>query len=431
MLPAHKARRLCRWRGVQIWDAPHRPLFLAASLWALIVVAWWPLGAAIGVPPPFEPAVLWHSHELLFGFASAAIGGYLLTALPGWTGLAPLHGGWLQGLVLLWGLARLATAFALSLPLPLLLLANAGYFLLLAAILLWHILLARATSKLGFVAAVLGLGLCDALFLGAMVTGRPFTFAHTAITGIALLIVTIGGRAIPAFTRNWLCQTPNAQMLVTDGLWARRLALALLALALVARVAGWSQVAHVLFIATALALLAMMRGWRTVTALRNPLLAALHLAFLWLPVGLGMIGLSGLFRGTYPLADASHSLTIGAMSGLVMAIAGRAAAQRVCGNMQAGQGFIIGASAIWGATAVRLAAPLAPDVDLVSAAATLWCIGWAAFILGFGPAVTGPAIRPVLSGKKHIPPQDSAKGNPLRKSQPSPHPSAAHVKERA
>lgn len=157
------------------------------------------------MPPPVEPAVLWHSHELLFGFTSAAIGGYFLTALPSWAGLAPLQGGLLQGLVLLWGLARLATGFAYSMSLPLLLVANAGYFLLLAAILLWKILLTRTYPKLGFVGAVLGIGLCDAFLLGAMVTGRPWIslfIAQMVVTGITLLIVNIAGRAIPALTRN-------------------------------------------------------------------------------------------------------------------------------------------------------------------------------------------------------------------------------------
>ncbi len=402
--------------SAQIWDAPHRPLFLAAFLWALIVIAWWPLGAAIGVPPPFEPAVLWHSHELLFGFTSAAIGGYLLTALPSWTGLAPLQGGLLQGLVLLWGLARLATGFACSLSLPLLLLANAGYFLLLAAILLWKILLARTYPKLGFVGAVIGLGLCDAIFLGAMATGRPWIslfIAQMVVTGIALLIVTIAGRAIPAFTRNWLCQTPDAHLVVNDGIFARRLALVLLTLAMIARLAVWPIVTNVALMAAALALLGMMRGWQTLTVRRNPLLAALHLAFLWVPVGLGAIGFLGLFPEVYPLADALHSLTIGAMAGLVMAISGRAAARRGKEHMFVGNGFIIGSTAIWAATWLRLAAPLAPNSGLVNAAATLWCFGWAAFILGFRPALIGPAIRPVLSGKKHGPQQDSNKRNTL------------------
>lgn len=193
-----RARKVRSSRS-QIWAAPRRPLFLLAFIWAFTVIAWWPLGISLGVPPPLEPAVLWHIHELLFGFAPEAVGGYLLTALPGWSGIAPLRGGGLQALVLLWCLGRLATGFAFDLPLPLLLLANYSYALLLAGILLWHIVLAAALPKLGFVGAVLGLGLCDAVFSGAMVSGRfgaALTLAHLAVMGMTLLIVTIAGRAI-------------------------------------------------------------------------------------------------------------------------------------------------------------------------------------------------------------------------------------------
>lgn len=97
------------------------------------------------------------------------------------------------------------------------------------------------------------------------------------------------------------------------------------------------------------------------------------------------------------------------MLGLVMAIAVRAAARRREEHMHVGRRFIIGSTAIW----LRLAAPLTPNFGLVNAAAILWCLGWVAFTLGFRPALIGPAICPVLSGKKHDPQQDSNKRNTL------------------
>jgi uncharacterized protein involved in response to NO len=405
MRPDPETRQNRAWHLRQIWDAPHRPLFLASFVWAALTVMWWPLGDALGVPPPFEPAVLWHVHELLFGFAAAAMGGYVLTALPSWTAADPLSGPRLQWLILLWAMARLATLFVFVLPLPVVFVANSGYFLLLAAVLCRAILSARAYRKLGFPIAVLFLCCGELLYLTAAIGGRPWdslAIARVAVLGFALLIISVGGRAIPAFTRNWFLQTGQAHQVVSDAPRSIRLAQGFVVAAIAGRGVGIPDLTHAALIGAALASLRMMHGWRTVPALTNPLLAALHLAFLWVPVGLGMTGILGFFPDAYPAADAIHTLTIGAMSGLIMAISGRAAAHQDSGGMKAGFGFVIGVALIWLATCVRLLVPLSLSYGsgFLMVSAVLWCTGWAAFIAGFLPALFGTVIRPVFSGKK-------------------------------
>ena len=81
-----------------------RPFFLLAGLQAAGVMAvWlcayfksglWPVAAL--------PAWLWHAHEMMFGFVGAAIAGFLLTAVPNWTGTAAVSGARLTGLVAIW-----------------------------------------------------------------------------------------------------------------------------------------------------------------------------------------------------------------------------------------------------------------------------------------------------------------------------------------
>ncbi|MFZ1726658.1 MAG: NnrS family protein [Albidovulum sp.] len=408
MCPGPEIHRHRSWRFGQIWEAPHRPLFLAAFLWALGTVAWWPLGNALGLPsPPFEPAVLWHIHELLFGFAAAAVGGYVLTALPGWTSREPVQGATLKCLVLLWVAARIATAFANSVPLPALIFANGGYFVLLAGILCHQSLSSQAYGKVGYGIAVLFLGSGELLYLTAALTGRPWvslTIAHVSVIGFALLAVTIAGRAIPAFTRNWFYRTGRTDIKIDPAPRLRLLAQGLLVVAIISRLAGWFDLLHGALICAALVLFWIMRGWKTMAALSNPLLAALNLAFLWLPIGLGMIGALGFLPALYPVGDALHAITIGAMSGLIMAIAGRAASHRDGGDMTAGPGFMSGIMMVWLATWFRLIVPLFPfyGSGVLTVSAILWCVGWAIFIAGFLPAVFGPVIRPVLSGKKYL-----------------------------
>lgn len=389
------------------WDAPHKPLFLASFVWALIAILWWPLGVQIGLPAPaFEIPVLWHAHELIFGTAGAAIGGYLLTALPGWTARAPASGKTLKAIVLLWVLARFATAVADYLPPAVTIAINSGYFMALAGYLFYQFTLARTFRKAGFCIALMALGLGDALLLNAAMSGHPeagLSVARAAILVIAIMMTFIAGLAIPAFTQNWLRQTQNKNITIKNAPVSRTLALGCLAVALALSLVQWPYEASLALIGAALLLLWNARRWRLLSALSNPLLAALHLAYLWLPIGLLAMGLTRLFPGVYPQADAIHAITIGAMSGLIMAIAGRAAAHHENGIMRAGKGFVFGVVAIWVTTWLRLAAPVFPaySAQIIVVASAAWGMGWAVYISGFLRVLKTPAVRPVLSGEKY------------------------------
>ncbi|NVO58053.1 NnrS family protein [Rhodobacteraceae bacterium B1Z28] len=399
-----------RVRGFRnFWQAPYRPLFLAAFLCPLLTVAWWPLGVWFGLPGPlFEPVILWHVHELFFGFAAAAIGGYLLTALPGWTGQSPVRGGPLKALLGFWISARFATALASALPPVVPIVLNAGYFLLLAGIIGQQLLSAKAYRKLGFLFIIAALGSGEVLFLGTALAGRSWiglAIIPVVLIGMVMLMVSIGTRAIPAFTDNWLARISRENRIKQS---SGALTQVLLATVIIARVMGWHDIASVAVICAALTLLWTMRGWQSLSALGNPLLAALHLAFLWLPIGLLAMGFAALAPAIYPMGDALHAITIGGMSGLIMAIAGRAAAHTKTGDMQANLGFMAGVLLVWIATVVRLIAPILPHHPVEIVAAALWCTGWVAFTIGFLPAVTGPLRRPVLSGQRYGAPENNA-----------------------
>lgn len=387
------------------WEAPHRPLFSAAILCALVVVAWWPLGARLGLPSPgLEPLIVWHVHELIFGFAGAAIGGYLLTALPGWTRLPPVRGNVLKALLMFWVSARLAMALASHVPNTLLATLNAGYFLLLAGIIGHQMLSTGVYRKLGFPVAVVALVVGEVLFLRATLAGSPWvslSMVQPLLIGLIVLMVSVGTRAIPAFTQNWLSLNRYKTRASQSSTMSVVSAQALLVIAIVTKLIGQHDTAYVAMIGAGLALLWNMRGWQSLSALSNPLLAALHLAFFWLPFGLMGVGVSGLAPAIYPMADALHTITIGGMSGLIMAISGRAAAHTKSGDMRTNPGFTVGFLLVWIATWVRLAAPIFPGQSFALLAAAIWCTAWIAFALGFLPALTGPLRRPVLSGRRH------------------------------
>ncbi len=387
------------------WAAPYRPLFLAAYLCAFITVGWWPLGDWIGLPgPACTPKVLWHVHELIFGFAGAAIGGYILTALPGWTRALPTQGSCLKALFALWLGARIATAFACN-TFPFVPLAfNAGYFGLLAVVVGRHLWCARAFNKLGFLCAILALGISEALFMSATSFGMPWVAVDMTLPmtlGATMLLNGVGSRAIPAFTSNWLLSKGRSNTIPLPMAAYTILTQALLVVCILAALNGWSVCQSLAMIATALLLIWQMRRWQTFDVLANPLLAALHLSYLWLPIGLLIMGLSGLVSDVYRIEDALHAITIGGLSGLIMAISGRAAAHTKAGDMKARNPFVVGVVLVWMSAVTRLTSPLMPAFQLEVLAAVVWCIGWAVFTVGFLPALTGPVHRPAFSGTKY------------------------------
>ena len=82
-------------------------MFLAAGSWAIVALALWlaMFFGSLQLPTRFDP-LAWHVHEMLFGFVMAAVAGFLLTAIPNWTGRLLVRGYLLAALVGLWLLGR-------------------------------------------------------------------------------------------------------------------------------------------------------------------------------------------------------------------------------------------------------------------------------------------------------------------------------------
>src|SRR5690348_13217218 len=95
--------------GPALLSAGFRPFFLLSAIWSAIAIPLWLalFSGRSGLPTALAPTV-WHVHEMVFGYAAATVAGFLLTAIPNWTGRMPLQGAPLGGLVLLWLAGRIA-----------------------------------------------------------------------------------------------------------------------------------------------------------------------------------------------------------------------------------------------------------------------------------------------------------------------------------
>lgn len=195
--------------GPAFFTQGFRPFFLAAGLWAVVALGVWiiMLDTGMSLPSRFDP-LAWHIHEMLFGFVMAAVGGFLLTAIPNWTGRLPVSGAPLAVLAGLWLLGRLACLVSALMPGWLAISLDMSFPVVLAGIAVREIAASRNGRNLPMVAPVAVLGIANLLMhLEAAGLDVPSMLGwRLAIAAVSVLVSAVGGRIIPSFTRNWLAK---------------------------------------------------------------------------------------------------------------------------------------------------------------------------------------------------------------------------------
>ena len=372
------------WPKTGLWAASYRVMFPLAALWAALCVALWQWNANLDLP------LGWHIHEMTFGFAGAALAGYLLTACPSWTGRAPPSGWPLVALAVLWIAARFGLLAGF---LPFSACASFAFYCGIA-FLLWRE--GRKGGKIGrpgFLAFCLAAGAGSALWISGL-HGQtlPSWSAVLPVLGFALLLIVVGGQLVPAFLSNAAAR--RGDMSRTEPAWLVPLPLIALLLALTGFLADRPEMAGAFLRLASLALVARMAFWSLKSAIVDPLLAILTLGYLWLPLGLYLWGAS--LTGTGPLgqAQALHALIMGAMGGLILAVSARAIALRGAKGLHPRRGTLLAFALIWLATWARM-------FDWLDHAAMLWCAGWLVYALVYLSTSTSPVPRPVFSGARN------------------------------
>ncbi len=209
-IPDHEpVPRYRRWQGWPILSQGFRPFFLLAGLWAIVSLLIW-MHAFLGlIESPGALAPLdWHIHEMLFGYGTAVVAGFMLTAIPNWTGRLPLQGWPLAALAGLWVAGRLAIWFSNGLGPVVTALIDLAFPVAFFAIVLREITAGKNWRNLPLVGAIGVLILANALshtgHAGVAAFGLDAEPVGTrlALALFAVLITLIGGRVVPSFTRN-------------------------------------------------------------------------------------------------------------------------------------------------------------------------------------------------------------------------------------
>ncbi len=190
-----------------LFSQAFRPFFLLAGLWAIagLALSFAMFEGWIALPTAFG-AVEWHYHEMLFGYVAAAMAGFLLTAIPNWTGGLPLRGAPLIGLVALWIAGRAAVMASDWIGAGPAAAVDLGFLAVLGGVTVREIVVGRNWRNLPPVLAIVLFLVCNALShaaaLGLIDDGGAARRGGIAV--VVMLISLIGGRIIPSFTRNWL-----------------------------------------------------------------------------------------------------------------------------------------------------------------------------------------------------------------------------------
>jgi uncharacterized protein involved in response to NO len=370
--------------GFALFAYGFRPFFLLAGLAAVAGVAVWVPAYAIGWSGQGAlPLIRWHMHEMLFGFVPAAVAGFLLTAVPSWTGRRGFAGAPLLLLTGLWLAGRLALNPWVPLgPVPAAVLDLAFLPALLATV-APQLIAARNYRNLLF------LGLLGLLFLGNLLCQLEIVELtrdtwdagiRLAIDTILLLVALVGGRIVPSFTLSGM-RKRGLDLAIAPAPTLDRLALlSLLALGAVDQVQPDSRVAGAVALVAALVHAVRFARWHGHRTGSEPIVWILHLGYLWIPIGLALKAAWLLAGSAYGVLWV-HALTIGAFATMIVAVMTRAALGHTGREIKAAAPTVVAYVLLTLAAIIRVSAPLWPGEHYLHTAEIAGALGIAAFLL--------------------------------------------------
>ena len=391
------AERMRQWTGPAWLGYGFRPFFLGAALWAAVVMAlWiWMLAGGAGPPTRFDP-VTWHAHELLFGYLGAVSAGFLLTAVPNWTGRLPIVGWPLGGLFALWLFGRLAVAVSGALPPLAAALADLAMPVTLAAVIAREIVAGRNWRNLPVLGILAALILGNAVFHWEAARGAYAAQGYGLRLGLAtgmMMIALIGGRIVPSFTRNWLVRQGSGALPAPPMQGFDRAAL----VALLAALALWVALPEAALSGAGLAAagalhLARLARWCGHRTGAEPLVWVLHAGYAFLPLGALALGAGILWPGALGMAAAQHLWMAGAIGLMTLAVMTRATLGHTGRVLSAGPGTTALYLALIASVLARVAAGLWPGQagSLQSLAGLAWLTAFGGFAGLYGPLLLCP-----------------------------------------
>jgi uncharacterized protein involved in response to NO len=372
-----------------LWELGFRPFYLLASSFAALSIVLWAVQFSGFLGRPYLAGPIWHAHEMVFGFTLAVIVGFLFTAGRNWSNLPTPTGSALATLAALWVAARVLVLTPWGWAAAV---ANVAFPVAAAVSLAIPFIRSKNKRNYFFVAllALMGIasGIVHASQLGFDML-PAWAGIQVALDVVLFIVVVMGGRVIPMFTNNGVAGAAATRKPLLEKL-SLALVLGLLAAdaggingVIIAVIAAGAAAAH-------FARWALWQPWRT---LRVPLVWVLHVAYLWIPVHLGLRALSVF--GWVSSSVAAHALTVGAVGGLIIGMMTRTARGHTARPLRA-DGFDVSCYVlVLSAAVVRVLLPwAAPGLTLLAilGSAALWSAGFGLYALRYWSFLTRPRL---------------------------------------
>ncbi|OUS08248.1 hypothetical protein A9Q96_01960 [Rhodobacterales bacterium 52_120_T64] len=385
MLTTSERRRA--YKGPVLFSHGFRVFFLLAGIWAALAMILWVIFLATGTPIPSRMiGTDWHMHEMVFGYSSAVIAGFLLTAVPNWTGRLPVLGWPVVGLSGIWVAGRLAIFVSEWLPAVISPLVDIAFLIVLGAVLAREIIAGKNWRNLKVLGVVALMAISNGIFHYETLNGSAINGygIRMGVGTIVSLIILIGGRVIPSFTRNWLVrQGPGRLPTPVNRFDAFAIAIAIAAvlLWLAAPEFVGSRLLNMIAGAAHAIRLTRWAGWRTVA---EPLVLILHVGYAFVPLGFLLLAISG---GT----QIPHAWMVGVIGVVTLAMMTRVSLGHSGRPLASTKAIVALYGAIILAALLRITTEFLPHLNyLLYISATMWIAAFAGFAIAYYPILAKP-----------------------------------------
>ncbi len=388
--PTALQRRL-EYTGPAIFSYGFRPFFLGGATWAALSVALWlpQYFGELSLPTAFNP-LDWHIHEMIYGYAAATIAGFLLTAIPNWTGRLPVNGYPLAGLFALWLAGRLAIVGSAIWGKWISAAIDVAFLLTFATIALREIIAGNNWRNLRVLVMLSVLIAGNIVFHAEEILhGSADYGVRIGIAALIGLIMLVGGRVVPSFTNNWLARNNPGRLPIAFSRYDA-IALGVSALSL----ASWiglpqSAAAGVLLIIAGVLQAIRYLRWAGDRTFADRLVLVLHVAYAFVPVGFVLSGAAILWPAYWPISAGVHAWTTGAVGLMTLAVMTRASlghtGQRLVASLPTQ--FIYLCALV--AALARIITAFEPSITMLYAAGLAWFLAFGGFAIFFGPLLMG------------------------------------------
>jgi uncharacterized protein involved in response to NO len=380
------------WAGPAIFSFGFRPFFLFGAIWVIVAMLIWiaVFAGLFSLPSHLDP-VSWHAHEFLFGYLGAIMAGFLLTAVPNWTGRLPIVGWRLAALFALWCAGRLAILTSETLPVWLAPSVDIAFPLVLGGLILQEIIAGKNWRNLIVLGLLASFTLGNILFHVEAITAGHAAQGYGLRLGLAtavMMISVIGGRIIPSFTRNWLVshdrpKRPTPPMQLFDKI----VLLASLVILLLWVIAPDITLTAILLLAFGLLHTARLIRWQGHHTLSEPLIWILHVSYAFVPLGAIALATDTLTDGVVH-ATAQHVWMAGAIAAMTLAVMTRATLGHTGQPLVANKVTIMIYLSLFASIAMRLLSSSFPQ--LITISGLFWIAAFAGFAISYGPLLFQP-----------------------------------------